>query len=178
MPSLYRRLLGSVFDTLPARLRDFHDVETTWSGRATFKITRGRGVLRNVIASLGGLPQAGEAVPLRLTIRAEGEGERWVREFGSKRLESVQRAWDGLLVETFGAVTLGFRLVAEPPALRLEPARLWVGGIPWFHRLAPYGDGVEVGEPDGCAVVATAYAPLLGMIVRYEGLVRPERTPG
>jgi hypothetical protein len=172
MPSLYRRLLGPAFDTLPAALRDFHDVETEWHGQAEFRITRGKGRLRGLLADLGGLPRAGEAVPVRLTIRAEGDGERWERDFGGKRLVSVQRAWRGLLVESFGAVTLGFRLVVEPLALKLMPARFWALGVPWFRRLAPHGEGVEVGQDDGCAIVATAHAPCLGMLVRYEGLVR------
>jgi len=171
MPSVYRRLLGPALDALPPALRRFHDVETEWHGKATFRITRGRGWLRNFLADRAGLPRAGDAVPLRLRIVAEGDGERWIREFGGHRLESVQRPWRGLLVESFGAATLGFRLVAEPPALRLVPARFWCLGLPWFHRLAPHGDGLEIGRDDGCAITATAYAPLLGMLVRYEGLV-------
>jgi len=171
MASVYRRLLGAALDALPPTLRRFHDVETEWHGSATFRVTRGRGPLRNLAARLGGLPRAGAAVPVRLRILAEGDGERWVREFGGRKLVSFQRAWRGLLVERFGALTLGFRLTAEPPALRLTPARCWVLGVPWFHRLAPFGDGVETGRADGVDVVATGYAPLLGMLVRYEGLL-------
>ena len=172
MTSLYRRLLGPSFDRLPPALRRFHDVTTEWRGHARFRVTRGRGWLRNLLARLGGLPRAGDDVPVKLRIIAEGDGERWVREFDTHRLESVQRAWRGLLVESFGALTLGFRLAVEPPALRLSPARVWVlGGLPWPRFLAPHGHGVEVGREDGCAIVATAEAPLLGMLARYEGLV-------
>jgi hypothetical protein len=142
-----------------------------WRGHARFRITRGKGLLRNLAAKIGGLPPPGEDVPVRLRIVAEGDGERWLREFGGHRLESVQRARGGLLVESFGAVTLGMRLVAEPPALRLEAVRAWFLGVPWPRLLAPHGTGVEVGRDDGCAIVATAFAPFLGEIVRYEGLV-------
>jgi hypothetical protein len=85
MPSLYRRLLGPAFDLMPPSLRNFHDVQTEWRGSARFKITRGRGWLRNFLANAAGLPAAGEDVPLRLRIVAEGEGERWIREFGTAR---------------------------------------------------------------------------------------------
>jgi hypothetical protein len=176
MPSLYRRLLGPAFDAMPPALRDFHDVQTEWRGTARFRITRGKGWLRNRIADAAGLPQAGEDVPMRLRIVAEGEGERWIREFGTHRLESVQRAWRGLLAESFGTTTLGFKLVVEGDSLRLEPRRVWVlRGVPWPLGLAPHGTGVEVGRDDGCAIVATALVPLLGMVARYEGLVVAER---
>lgn len=171
MMSLYRRLLGRAFDSLPAALQQFHDVTTEWRGRASFRITRGKGWLRNLVATVGGLPRAGDAVPMRLRVVAEGDAERWQRDFGGHKMESVQRAWNGLMVESFGAIALGFRLVADPPALRLELARFWVLGLPWPTALAPHGAGVEVGQDDGCAIVVTACAPLLGEIVRYEGLV-------
>jgi hypothetical protein len=174
MTSLYRRVLGAAFDTLPRSLQQFHDVETEWRGRATFRVTRGKGRLRNIVATLGGLPPAGDDVPVRLRIVREGDGERWQRDFGGYRLESVQRAWKGLLVESIGAVTLGFRLVVEPPVLRLVPARLWLLGVPWFPGLGPHGSGVETGRDDGCAIVARATFPLLGMLVQYEGLLTAE----
>ena len=174
MTSLYRRILGPTFDTLPRSLQQFHDVETEWRGRASFRVTRGRGWLRNAAANLGGLPAAGEAVPLTLRVVREGDGERWVRDFGGHRMESFQRAWKGLLVESLGGVTLGFRLVAELPALRLVPARVWVLGVPWWTALGPRVSASEVGRDDGCAIVVRAEAPLLGLLVRYEGLVVAE----
>ena len=152
-------------------------METQWHGHADFKITRGRGFLRGLIAWAGGLPPAGAAVPMRLRIVAEGEGERWIREFGTHRLESVQRAWNGLMVESFGAITLGFRLVIEGDALRLVPARAWVLGIPWPLWLAPHGTGIEIGQTDGCSIVARAELPLLGLLVQYEGLVVEDPLP-
>jgi Domain of unknown function (DUF4166) len=174
MTSLYRRILGPAFDTLPPALQQFHDVETEWKGHARFRITRGRGWLRNLAASAGDLPRAGEDVPLKLRVVRERDGERWIREFGGKRMESVQRHWNGLMVETVGTVTLGFQLVAEPPALRLVPVRVWILGVPWFAALGPHVSAVEIGRDDGCAIVVRAEAPLLGLLVQYEGLVMAE----
>lgn len=172
MPALYRRLLGAAFDTLPPSLQDFHDVTSEWIGHADFNITRAPGWLRNFVANRGGLPRAGTDVPVRLRRVAEGDAERWVREIGGQRLESVQRAWHGLLVENFGALSLGFRLVVEAGVLRLLPVRTWVLGIPLPYWLGPHGDGREEGVADGCQIVARAFAPLLGQLVQYAGLVR------
>jgi hypothetical protein len=174
MASLYRRLLGPAFDTLPPALRSFHDVETEWRGRASFRVTRGKGVLRNLTAALGGLPPEGENVPLRLRVVAEGARERWIRHFGGHKLESVQWAQGGLMVESFRGMRLGFRLAVEGPALKLYPARAWLLGLPWPRFLAPRGTGVEVGQADGCAVVVRVELPLLGFLVQYEGLVVPD----
>jgi hypothetical protein len=174
MPSLYRRILGPAFDTLPPTLQQFHDVETEWTGHARFRITRGEGWLRNLAAGAGSLPRVGEDVPLKLRIVREGDSERWIREFGGKRMESVQRHWNGLMIEKVGTVTLGFRLVVEPPALKLVLARVWILGVPWFVALGPHVSAVEVGRDDGCAIVVRAEAPLLGLLVQYEGLVMAE----
>jgi hypothetical protein len=171
MPSVYRRLLGPALDALPPALWALHDVETEWRGHARFRITRGRGRLRNLVAALGGLPPAGEDVPVRLRVVAEGPRERWLRDFGGHKFESVQWPQGGLLMESLGALRLGFRLTVAPPALRLEPVRAWLLGVPWPLALAPTGDGEEVGRPDGCAVLVRAHAPLLGQLVQYEGLL-------
>lgn len=174
MSALYRRLLGDDFDRLPPTLRDFHDVVGERRFKASFRITRSRGWLCRFVCWLGGLPSAGENVPLRLRVVAEGKRERWVREFGGHRLESVQWAERGLLVESLGLVRLAFRLVVEGPALRLETVKAWVLGIRWPLVLAPRGSGVEIGREDGCAILVRAEAPLLGTLVQYEGLVVPD----
>jgi Domain of unknown function (DUF4166) len=173
MTPLYRRLLGPAYDSLPPVLREFHDVATEWQGRSSFRITRGPGWLRNLLANVAGFPKAGANVPVHLRVVAEGDRERWIRHFAGKRMESVQWAWNGLLMEKFGPATLGMRLIVEPPALRLVTERVWVLGVPWLAALAPGGDAIEVGQPDGNAVVVRVSAPLVGLLVQYEGLVVP-----
>ena len=174
MSSLYRRLLGAAFESLPPTLRDFHDVERERRFRAVFRITRGGGWLRGLLCRLGRLPPPGDAVPLQLRVVPRGGREHWVRDFGGHRLESVQWAAGGLLLESLGPVRLGFRLSVEGPSLRLETVRTWVLGVRWPVRLAPRGGGIEVGREDGCAIEVHASVPLFGTLVQYEGLVVPD----
>lgn len=174
MSALYRRLLGEAFDRLPPALRDFHNVEGERRFLAVFRVTRGRGWLRQLLCKLGRLPPASDAMPVRLRVVAEGQRERWVRDFATQRLESVQWADGGLLVESLGPVRLAFRLLIEGSALRLETVKAWLLGVRWPLFLAPRGRGLEIGREDGCAIVAEAAVPLLGMLVRYEGYVVPE----
>jgi hypothetical protein len=174
MTSLYRRLLGPAFDCLPRTLQNFHDVESEWRGRARFRITHGTGPLRRLVAGAARLPPAGEDVALRLRIVAVGARERWIRHFGPHKLQSVQWAQEGLLMESFGVTRLGFRLHVEPPALRLEPVGVWVLGVALPRALMPQGTGVEVGRDDGCAIRVRLEIPGLGLVAQYEGLVIAE----
>jgi hypothetical protein len=171
MTPLYRRLLGDDFDRMPATLRDFHDIPHERRFQASFKIARGRGRLRGLLCKLGGLPPAGEAVPVRLRVTPDGGRERWQRDFAGHKLESTQWMQDGLMTEQLGPWRLGFELHVEGPALRLKLRRAWLLGVRWPLSLGPRGDGVEVGRDDGVAVVARAGVPLLGRLVQYEGLV-------
>jgi hypothetical protein len=170
MTTLYRRLLGPAFSSLPPTLRSLHDVATEWRGTARFRVTRGPGWLRNRLANLAGLPPAGEA-ELRLRVVAEGERERWIRQFGGLKIESLQWIRGELLVEQFGPWRFGYKVVVEPPALRLVQVRTWGLGVPWPTWLGPRGVGEEVGRDDGCWIAVQALAPLLGVLVRYEGLL-------
>jgi hypothetical protein len=176
-PSLYRRLFGERFDALPPALRDLHDVPAERRFTARFRITRGRGWLKALVCRSQGLPRAGEEVPLTLVLRPDGAGERWERRFPDVTMTSRQWQAGELLVESFGLLRLGFELVREGDTLHLVLRRAWLLGLRWPLFLAPRIDAVEAAEPDGCAVRVRIALPLLGLLIQYEGKVRPE-TPG
>lgn len=172
MPSLYRRMIGDAIDQWPTGLREFHDVDTQRCFRGTFRITRRSGWIRSLICWIGGLPPAGENVPVELEIRAEGEKEQWKRRFGSHRLNSVQWLHNGTLMEKLGPVTMAYEISVDDSSFRLVTSKVWLFGflrIPLF--LAPTGDGLENGTEDGVDVVVRAMAPLFGELIRYEGPV-------
>ena len=57
---LYRRLLGPAFDTLPARVRELHDLDgvSVWEGRAN--VEHGRSLVSRIAATLSSLPPQGD----------------------------------------------------------------------------------------------------------------------
>src|SRR5262245_27743173 len=79
--SLYQRLLGEQFEMLPAALQEFHGRTDGGRGQGEFQVRRGRGRIRNWLASLLGLPAAAASVPVRLEVIVERRRERWIRHF-------------------------------------------------------------------------------------------------
>ena len=130
--------------------------------------------MRNALASLLGLPAAGQNVSVRVEVKVEGDRERWVRQFEGRRVETVQWLHGGLLMESFGATTFASSLTIEGPCLRYEFRRAWFAGIPLPRRLAPVVDGRVYAGDGGWRVAVRISAPLLGELVRYEGWVEPE----
>jgi hypothetical protein len=173
-PLLYRRILGARFDALPPALRRFHDTEGGGRARGIFRVERPPGRLRNAIASILGMPRAGAEVPVRLRVAVEGDRERWIRDFDGHRVETVQWARGGTLMESIGRVYFSTELVLEGTRLEYRFRRAWFVGIPIPRWLSPgVVSYVDAGE-DGWFVVVHVLAPFLGELVRYEGWIEPE----
>jgi hypothetical protein len=172
--SLYRRILGPRFDALPEVLHRFHDAPGGGRARGTFTVERAPGWLRNGLATLLGLPQAAAEVPVRLEVVLEGDREHWVRHFGDRRVETVQWASAGLLMERFGPVSFSSALVLDGSCLRYQFARAWYLALPLPRWLAPSAEGSADAGSGGWRVSVRISAPILGELVRYEGWVEPE----
>ena len=74
MTSLFRRVLGDAFDTLPPQLRAIHSVtgRETWRGEAT--ITRGTHFLVPLFAAATQLPSSRANVPTSVEFVATDAG--------------------------------------------------------------------------------------------------------
>ncbi len=173
-PPLYRRILGERFDALPAVLRRFHDTEGGGRARGVFQVERSPGRLQSAIASILGMPRAGTDVPVTLRVAVEGDRERWTRDFAGHRVETVQWASGGMLMESTGPVHFSTELVLEGSRLTYEFRRAWFAGIPIPRWLSPgVVSHVDAGE-SGWFVVVHVLAPFLGELISYEGWIEPE----
>ena len=172
--SLYRRVLGPRFDSLPAVLQRFHGSTTGGQARGTFRVVRQPGWVRNTLANVLGMPRAGDAVPVRLEVVVEGEKERWYRHFPGRSLASSQWADGHLLKESFGLGSYTWELVIDGSRLTHEFRQARFAGVPIPRKMAPYVDGwVDAGET-GWNVEVHIFFPVLGEIASYEGWVEPE----
>jgi hypothetical protein len=120
------------------------------------------------------MPRAGAEVPVRLRVAVEDDRERWMRDFDGHRVETVQWARGGLLMEATGLVSFSTELVLEGHRLTYQFRRAWFAGVPIPRWLSPgVVSHVDVGD-DGWFVVVHVLAPLLGELVCYEGRIEPE----
>jgi Domain of unknown function (DUF4166) len=172
--SLYRRILGDKFDALPEVLKRFHSASGTSDARGTFRVKRGSGYLRNLVATVVGMPRAGENVPVQLEVVAQEDCEIWLRHFPGQTLKSVQWARGHLLIEGFGFGSFSSTLELRGSRVVYVFGRAWFLGVPVPRGLAPFVDGyVDAGER-GWLVVVHIFVPFLGEILHYEGWVEPE----
>lgn len=173
---LYERLVGGAWGNLDEPVRRLH-AHARASG--TFVVRRGGGRVARLVARRMGLPEAGDAVPLRLTVTPHGGGERWHRAFAANHFVTEQREHAGsLLAERTGPFELLFGLTAEGGALvyRQEAAFLRVRSLRVrLHRLlAPRVEARERAEGRGVRVWVRVTAPLVGPLIEYEGRVMTE----
>lgn len=176
MPSVYRQILGDELDLLPGTLRQFHDVENPCHFAGMARVTRGSTPLHHLAAWFGGLPPQRDSCQLKLAIepatRFGVRGEIWRRQFDEFPLQSFQWAHRGLLYESFGWLSMVFQLKVSPPQLTLKVVSTRFAGIPLPPFSAPTGIGIETGKTEGIQFEANALAPILGLVVRYQGLIK------
>ncbi|MFL6254863.1 MAG: DUF4166 domain-containing protein [Pyrinomonadaceae bacterium] len=172
--TLYERLVGESWNGLDEPVRRLH---LRARGAGLFAVRRGEGRLARIVARLMGLPEGGEAVQLLLAVEPHGEGERWRRNFAGRDFVTEQSEHAGtLLAERAGPFELLFRLKVEGGALayRHAGAALRAGSlrVNMPRLLAPRVEAWERAGEDGVHVSVCVTAPLVGLLIRYEGLVR------
>jgi len=170
---LYRRILGTAYDTLPEALRRLHDLdgEIVAEGRAS--IDRGTGWIAHRIALTFGLPAAGDDIPVVVELRSEGGREIWRRNFGGRVFSSIQEEgrarFDRLLCERFGRCAFGLALVAVDGHLQLIVRRWSLFGLTMPRWLAPACEAYEWGEAGRFRFFVKLRYRFIGLIVCYRG---------
>ncbi|UPG92257.1 DUF4166 domain-containing protein [Luteibacter aegosomaticola] len=174
---LYKRILGSAFDALPARLRELHGTSAARKWEDHAEVRHGNGLLARIIRAIVGFPKAGTGVPLTVNFAPEDNGERWTRTFDGKDFSSHQSEGSGrdthLLVERFGPASFALALVVEGERLLLTPRRWSLLGIPMPGFLLPKGISFEHEEAGRFCFDVEISAPLVGRIVAYKGSLNP-----
>ncbi|TQV74462.1 DUF4166 domain-containing protein [Denitrobaculum tricleocarpae] len=178
--SLYRRVLGEKFETLPETLQVAHEFEGQRCLTGRVDVRCSETIIGKVLLRLLKLPRPGVDLTARILLQETGQGERWHREFGDDSFSSrvtPHRAKAGCIVETMGGVSAVVRLTAVPDGLQWNVESLSLLGLPLPHAIAPVTQAEER-QIDGryrFEVVITL--PLLGLLISYRGWLQPDSLP-
>jgi uncharacterized protein DUF4166 len=177
---LYPRLLGPSWCELPAQVRSLFltGQDDALRARGAVVLRWGACIAARCIAWILRLPRPCDAVQLRLETTRHDVGERWARTFGTTPLVTQQQGLDGgELVESYGLAELVFQVrvvrqtlefVLERAALTLGPLSLPMCGLRITARVKASGRG------EGAHLHVATYAPLVGLLLEYEGDVERE----
>ncbi|NGM24253.1 DUF4166 domain-containing protein [Roseomonas stagni] len=169
MSGLFVRLLGEDgFARLPAAVQRLHQ-GGTFTGEA--EVGGPEGFVARVVGWLVGFPAPAAAVPVRVTIEQDADGEVWIRDFGGRRFRSRMAIGAAGLEERFGPFAFRVAVPADDTGLRVVVRGWRVFGIPLPLALAPLGDAVESEDAAGRFRFDVAVGLPLGMgqVVRYRG---------
>ncbi|MGB3244121.1 MAG: DUF4166 domain-containing protein [Sulfitobacter sp.] len=176
--SVYSDVLGSSFAQLPARVQELHTPQgdSRWAGKAD--VSRGNGLLVNLICRVFRFPEAAKGLPVEVDIRPVADGEKWTRNFGGKMFSSFHSRGNKrdahLVVERFGPVAVSLGLVVTEGCLSMVARRWTCFGIAMPSMLLPGGYGYETQRGDSFCFDVEISAPLVGKIVAYKGTLRPQ----
>lgn len=176
--ALYPGILGDRFARLPPQIQALHrpGEKSVWQGKAN--VTRARGPLAAAIAGIFRFPQAGQDIPVKVTLTTDNRGgETWTRHFDARRMRSYQHAGQGrdshLLIERFGPVSVALALVIHGGQLKLVPRHWRIFGLPLPRALLPTGNTYETAADDRFRFHVEIGLPFIGQIVCYDGWLQP-----
>ena len=169
---LYRRILGTDFDRMPAPVRAVHDFTGRYVGEGTANVQRGNLVART-IASLLRMPQAGRDRPVRIVIDATKRGESLARYYPDCTLRTFQtcetRNGRTLLGEKFGPFRPLIALTGHESGSHFRLVRWTLGPIPLPMALAPRLVANERLHDGRHRFLVRISLPLIGLLLGYEG---------
>jgi hypothetical protein len=177
--SLYRVVLGTSFDLLPEPLRRMHSPAKGLIARGVARVDGADRLIGRIVAAMFGLPAAGENLPVSVKMTPAFGQERWTRDFGGKRFESVlsTAAMPNRLIERFGPFSFVLDVPVGPSGVLGMPIRAWrLGPIPLPRFLAPLSTATEDVDNNGrFRFDVEMRLPLgLGRLVRYRGYLVPD----
>jgi hypothetical protein len=122
------------------------------------------------------LPVPSIATDTQLVVTPDGDGERWLRTFDGRRMDTRQhRSGSSEIVERFGVLEFRFHMEISPTGglVYVQRAAGFVLGLVRVSlpaSLAPRVDARE--EPDGpcrVTVVVRVTLPIVGTLITYDG---------
>jgi hypothetical protein len=169
--------MGSSWPLLSDAVRAAHVTVSTVRASGRLRVVHGRSGTARVLARLLRVPRASDASDTRLVITTDGTGERWLRTFDARRMNTRQyQAGDGELAERIGVLELRFRLEAVDGSLLYRqvgavlvfgPARVRVPGG-WAPTVSAREDAAGARR---VRVDVRLALPAVGPVLAYDGVI-------
>lgn len=179
---LYPPIVGAAWERVAPVVKAMH--APGFRAEGTLRVTHGSNAIARLLARLSGAPPAGEAVAVKLAVAVSGAKQSWSRSYGGHAVVTSQWVRAGRVIEAYAGLAIHFRFdVDDEGALvyRQERTTLELGplAIPFPSFVAPRAEGrVAPSATDGAAAVRVSVsAPIVGLLVRYEGTMRPSCEP-
>jgi hypothetical protein len=166
--NLFRACCGPDFDRLPEPVRKAHIGCTRLTGG--IRVQRG-GALASLLVDIMGLPRAAESVEMSVEGKHRPDRMIWNRRFDDRHFKSCFARDGAGMAESMGSLRLHLRLAVRDRRVHYLLDRVSLWSLPWPRWLAPSLEAWE-GEADGrYAFAVEVRLPLIGRLVRYEGLL-------
>ncbi|MFM9864038.1 MAG: DUF4166 domain-containing protein, partial [Micropepsaceae bacterium] len=170
---LFQRVLPG-FAQMPQAVREAHAPDPARELVGEVDVDGAENPFAQAIAWLAGFPPAGRNLRAAVTVERDGNGEVWVRRFGTKTFASHLNEAGGKLTERFGAITFDLDAAADPQGFRLSIVRARLGELPLPRFLTPQTDASAGIDENGRYRFDVAISlPVIGRLVRYRGLLTP-----
>lgn len=171
---LYQKVMEAEFDLLPSSLRAMHSYIGDGAASGQAVVERGKHPASALLCFVFGFPSSGQH-GLRVHFRKDNASDLWVRHFGQHRMKSRLRQANRKLVEQFGPLDFYFDLTREDQGLKMTLKRWTAFGVPLPFALAPRVEAREWDVAGNFQLSVSISAPVIGLIVRYNGHLAPER---
>lgn len=172
LPLVYKTALGETFDLLPAPIKALHSTIGDTIYRGIAESMGPTGLTGRLVSWIIGFPDRDHEVPVEVTITADGNGEKWRRDFAGSVFHSCLSVDDdGFACERFGPMSLRLGLNLRDGQLHYPvlSARLF-GVIPLPRCILPKSIAHEEVDEQGRFVFdVLLITPFGGRIAHYRG---------
>jgi hypothetical protein len=125
-----------------------------------------------LVARMMSFPRPGGGVPVELDVCETAGGTVWERRFGGGCVRTVQRLFDGHMVENRSVGRLWFSVSLVDDEVRYETARATLFGVTLPKALTPRATGRVTATEDGWQTQIEVTAPLVGLLCAYSVVMK------
>ncbi len=173
--SLYQSILQDDFSKMNPILQQIYGPVSNLEAHGIMDIEYGKGLLVKLANKLLRMPSAGKRVKVELRINRSSDREIWARKFNQHVLKTEQFHRNGYLIEKVGSIMIGFKLSVKDGGLEFRQDFACIHNIRLPKVMSINTTAYSKGEGDGWYVNVELTSPVLGLLLRYYGLIKLEK---